>query len=145
SAPPPSTQVPITRQTTSAPLEASCLRALCQDPSLIAWVNRKFRELGASQPALLDGPPGEWSAEDFSNSDYQVLMRLLQEAEDQDDYSPALYLERHLDPTLAQVVRQLTLDDLNLHALRMGNRMMPDLNTVVKQIEGGDRRVELVR
>lgn len=111
----------------------------------MAWVNRKFRELAVKHPALLDGPLGDLSAEDFSNSDYQILIRLLQAANDQDEYAPTAYLEEHLDPFLKQVVHQLTLDDVNLHALRIGNRMTPDLNSVVKQIESGDKRIELIR
>lgn len=111
----------------------------------MAWVNRKFRELAVDYPALLDGPLADLSAEDFNNTDYQMLMRLLQQACDQDECAPADYLDRNLDPLLRQVVQHLTLDDFNLHALRIGNRMTPDLNSVVRQIEGGDKRVELIR
>jgi DNA primase len=105
-----------------AALEVYCLRILLQHPDLYYQVNRKLRELAGDNRGLLNGPLGEWCAEDFSQSDCRALMQAFREAMAQDDMEPLDYLRITLDTTLAQQLEALMvheLDDLR-HKLRYG-------------------------
>lgn len=112
-------RTPANRQVTP---EEYCLRILFEHPDLYYQVNRKLRELAGDNRALLDGPLGEWCAEDFSQSDCRALMQAFREALMQDDLEPLDYLRATLDATLAQQLDALMvheLDDLR-HKLRYG-------------------------
>jgi DNA primase len=102
--------------------EEYCLRILFAHPDLYYQVNRKLRELAGNNRKLIEGPLGEWCAEDFSQSDCRALMQAFREAMTQDDMETLDFLRSTLDSSLAQQLDKLMvheLDDLH-HKLRYG-------------------------
>lgn len=91
--------------------EAYCLRMLLLDPSTLAHVNRKLRELAGDNQQLLNGPLGEFSIADFSQGDYRILLDALQSALRQNDAEPLDYLQEMLDDTLVDELTSLLLDE----------------------------------
>ncbi len=78
-------------------IESYCLSLLLRKPDRLYQVNRKLRELAGNDEQLLQGPLQELSAEDFTHSQYRVLMAQLLDSIAQDDLDPHDYLANALD------------------------------------------------
>jgi DNA primase len=70
---------------------------LCK-PELIFVVDRALQEAGLAR----------LSADDFHQTDYQVLFHLLQESTEQDEQEPAIYIQERLTPMLEELSERLT-------------------------------------
>ncbi len=123
---------PPTRQQDIA-LEAHCLRLLLQHPELFYYVNRKFRELAGENAALYTGPLGDLNADDFSRTDYRVLMIVFLSAIQQDEMEVLDYMRAELEPDLVATVDALLKDEVDGLRTRISNRMGPDLLAAIKQ------------
>ena len=73
-------------------IEPYCLSLLLKNPNLLSLVNRKLRELAGDDAELLRGPLCELGVDDFTQSQYRMLMARLQESMAQDDREPRAYL-----------------------------------------------------
>jgi DNA primase len=80
--------------------EGYCLGILLCKPELIFVVDRALQEAGLARLA----------ADDFHQTDYQVLFRLLQESTEQDEQEPATYIHGRLTPILEELSERLTKD-----------------------------------
>jgi len=67
-------------------LEENCIKALVSDPTLIHFVDRTLR--GMELVCLND--------EDFTQTDFKMLFKLVSEALDQDDEDPAEYVHKRI-------------------------------------------------
>ena len=92
-------------------IEPYCLSLLLKNPDLLYKVNRKLRELAGNDANLLNGPLCDFCVEDFSQSQYRILMAHLQEAMAQDDREPLDYVGLALDGELQVEYRSLLSED----------------------------------
>ena len=91
-------------------IEPYCLSLLLQHPSLLVQVNRKLRELAGNDDGLLNGPLRELCVEDFTQSQYRILMAYLQEAMAQDDMEPLDFIGKAIDDELVAEYRSLLVE-----------------------------------
>jgi len=91
---------PLEKQTQTAPtgargvkiVELSCLALLLRRPDLLPHLDRRLQESGL---AALSGT-------DFEYTDYQLILRLIQQSLEQDESEQAHYVEAHLDESLRE-------------------------------------------
>jgi len=114
-------------------IEEFCLSVLLKDPDLLYQVNRKLRELAAEDEDLLQGPLGELSANDFTQSQYRALMVSLQDSMAQDDMAPMQYLGLVLDEDLRAEVRSLLIADPDAVAARINGNFQVDLHDIFRR------------
>lgn len=114
---------PLSSRNASRATEAYCLRMLLLDPTTLAHVNRKLRELAGENQKLSTGPLKELCPEDFSQGDYRILLEALQAALRQDDADPLDYLQDALDESLVDEIASLLLDEQNNIHRRVGMRL----------------------
>ncbi|MEO0596770.1 MAG: DNA primase [Chloroflexota bacterium] len=98
-------------RSTSRATEAYCLRMLLLDPSTLAHVNRKLRELAGDNDRLMAGPLSAFGTQDFSQGDYRIILDTLHAALHQHERDPMKYLEDHLDSTLLAELTALMQDE----------------------------------
>jgi DNA primase len=148
----PATQTVVTRTVVQQvrAAEAYCLGLLMKHPNLLTQVNRKLRELAGNNQALLKGPLCDLGVEDFSQSQYRMLMMYFQEAMSQDDQDPLDYIRATLGDVLLPDFEALLQDQSEVMAERIGHRFNGDFRDIVKQMNkyGGmqvDIQQELVK
>jgi DNA primase len=91
---------PVEKQTQTAPagargvkiVELSCLALLLRRPDFLPHLDRRLQESGL---AALSGT-------DFEYTDYQLILRLIQQSLEQDESEQAHYVEAHLDESLRE-------------------------------------------
>ncbi|MDQ7033793.1 MAG: hypothetical protein Q9P01_02845 [Anaerolineae bacterium] len=115
--------------------EAYCLGMLLNKPTLLAQINRKFRELAQNNTKLLQGPLSELNSEDFSQGDYRALLSELQSAMSQDDVDPMDYLREELDEMLVDEMTILLLEEPQAIHRHMGMRHSAEFEDVWKNFE----------
>ena len=71
-------------------MELSCLALLLRRPDFLPHLDRRLQESGL---AALSGT-------DFEYTDYQLILRLIQQSLEQDESEQAHYVEAHLDESL---------------------------------------------
>jgi DNA primase len=116
--------------TREAAMEEYCLKVLFRRPESFYAVNRKLRQLGGTNRALLDGPLNDWSAEDFSHSDYRALMSMFRAALDQDEMELFDYIRTQCDESLQPHLDIIFADDLDGVRTRLRNGLKADLGIV---------------
>jgi hypothetical protein len=79
-------------------LEGTCIKALVQDPTLLHFINRFFREF---ELACVD-------LEDFSHTDHRTLFSFVRAALDQDEEEPEAYVRERIPAALVETI----LEDL---------------------------------
>jgi DNA primase len=128
---------PLSQSTGSAShrlLEERCIKALLFDPTLIHFIDRTFR---ASELACLH-------QEDFNQTDFREIFKLVKEAHDQDAENPIDYVQQHsLDHAAeelydlqeadaypdwrfqpkSKILESLIKDFINLRRIRIGERL----------------------
>ena len=114
-------------------MEEYCLRGLFRRPEVFYAVNRKLRQLAGSNRALLEGPLGDWNAEDFSHSDYRNLMNLFRAALDQDEMELFDFVRTQADESLLPHLDAILADDLDGVRTRLHNGLKADLGIVWMQ------------
>lgn len=91
-------------------IEAYCLGLLMRHPNLLYQVNRRLRELADNDEGLLQGPLCDLGAEDFTQSQYRILMQYFQESMAQDDMEPLHYVESVIGQELQTDFQSLLID-----------------------------------
>jgi hypothetical protein len=78
-------------------LEAYCLSLLTRHPDALYQLDRAMQQAGLSR--LI--------SQDFENTDYQVVFRLIQQALEQDEMEPQTYLTSQVPESLQSLVQDL--------------------------------------
>ena len=78
-------------------VELSCLALLLRRPDLLPHLNRRLQESGLAALSLGD----------FEYTDYQMILRLIQESLEQDDSEHSHYVEAHLEESLRETYENL--------------------------------------
>lgn len=112
----------LTSRHTSRAAEAHCLRMLLLNPDLLFQANRRLRELAHERSELIDGPLGDITSEDFSQSDYRVILDLLLAALMQDEMEPIDYVRQNLDEVLLPELTQMLLTEVDTLQQQIGGR-----------------------
>jgi DNA primase len=126
---------PLPPPATAAPaIEAYCLGLLVTTPELLAKINRLLRQLRSDAEKVEKDKPAVMSlatlqVEDFTNTEYQVIFKTLEDGTAQPDEDPGIFLEKNLaaafQPTLKKLVESpweqytSTLSD-SFQAMAMG-------------------------
>jgi DNA primase len=113
--------------------EAYCLRMLILEPSMLAQVNRKLRELANENEQLLNGPLTALSTDDFSQGDYRALLDALHSALRQDDAEPLDYLQEVLDENLIDEMTALLLEESEDVHRQVGKRLEGEFADIWKE------------
>ena len=114
-------------------IEPYCLSLLLKNPNLLFQVNRKLRELAHNDSELMNGPLQDLSVDDFTQSQYRILMAYLQEAMAQDDMEPLDYVSTVIDEELLAEYRALLSEGPQTVAMRMHGAFQVDLSDIFEQ------------
>lgn len=148
---PPRPRLPkLTSRSSSRATEAYCLRMLLLEPTLLAQVNRKMRELAQNNTRLLKGPLCELVTEDFSQGDYRALLSELKAAVTQDDVEPLDYLRHALDESLIDEMNALLVDEVQEVHRHVNQRLGAEFEDIWKQFArrvrpGIDNQADFIR
>lgn len=114
-------------------IEPYCLSLLLKNPRLLSLVNRKLRELADDDDELLRGPLCELGVDDFTGSQYRMLMARLQESMAQDDREPLEYLESIVGEELRAEFEALLVDTPEAVSQTMRRNFQVDLNDIFRR------------
>ena len=102
-------------------VEISCLALLLRRPDLLPHLDRRLQESGLA--AL--------SISDFEYTDYQMILRLIQQSLEQDESEQARYVEAHLDESLRETYASLLAERPSKGA---DDRLLDELTRQVLQV-----------
>ena len=102
-------------------VELSCLALLMRRPDLLPHLDRRLQESGLS--AL--------SGVDFEYTDYQMILRLIQQSLEQDESEQAHYVESHLDESLRETYVSLMAERAPAGA---DDRLLDELTRQILQV-----------
>jgi DNA primase catalytic core len=129
-------------------MEAWCLRMLFRQPEAYYGVNRTLRGLAGTNRALMDGPMGDWCADDFSHTEYRALMGLFQDGLKQDEMELLDFVRANAHDSLQSHLEAVMADDLEGVRNRVRNGLSADLtvawNQSYRTIGSVDLNAELV-
>ena len=114
-------------------IEPYCISLLLKNPNLLYMVNRTLRELAGDDDELLRGPLCELGAEDFTQSQYRMLMAHLQESMAQDDIEPLEHLGSTLDADLRSEFEALMIEAPEAVSQFMRRNFQVDLNDIFRR------------
>ena len=114
-------------------IETYCLGALLKQPSMLPRINRKLRELAGSDEALSSGPLADLCDQDFSGSDYRILMTYLQSAVAQHDLEPKEYVLARAEDELLSQCRALLSDGSVAQTRLRKSPFQTDLRAIANQ------------
>ncbi len=114
-------------------IEPYCISLLLKNPNLLYMVNRKLRELAGDDDELLRGPLCELGVEDFTQSQYRMLMAHLQESMAQDDREPLEHLGSALDADLRSEFEALLIEAPEAVSRSMRRNFQVDLNDIFRR------------
>ena len=114
-------------------LEPYCLSLLLRNPNLLYLVNRKLRELAGDDDDLLRGPLCALGVDDFTQSQYRMLMAHLQESMAQADREPLEYLESKVGADLQREYRALLVEEPEAVARSIRRNFQVDLNDIFRR------------
>lgn len=114
-------------------IEAHCLGLLMKHPNLLYQVNRRLRELADSDEGLLQGPLCDLGMEDFTQSQYRILMRHFQESMTQDDMEPLHYVESAIEQELRADFKALLIEAPEAISTLMQGAFQVDLIDIFKK------------
>jgi DNA primase len=115
-------------------MEGYCLSLLMRNPNLLYQANRKLRELAGNNDRLLQGPLCDLGVDDFSQSQYRMLMSCFQESVSQDDMEPLDYVRATIGQELIPDFEALFKEDTENISGRIHNRHTADLHDIVKSM-----------
>lgn len=114
-------------------LEPYCLSLLLRDPNLLYLVNRKLRELAGDDDDLLRGPLCALGVEDFTQSQYRMLMAHLQDSVAQSDREPLEHLESKVGADLQLEYKALLVEAPEAVARSIRRNFQVDLNDIFRR------------
>jgi len=121
-------QPALTGRHTSIAAERHCLRMLLKQPDLLFQANRLLRELAQTDPTLINGPLADMNLDDFSQTEYRMIMQVLLRAIDQDELEPLEFVQAHLDQALVSDLTQLLITDVDDIHGQLGGRFGADFS-----------------
>ncbi len=136
-----------TPQTQLRAIEPYCLSLLLRNPELLSQVNRKLRELAGNDENLLNGPLCDLCVEDFTGSQFRILMARLQEAMSQDEQEPWDYIGAALAEELQLEYQSLLSEEpAAVRALSRGPYKvdMQDIYSRARRVHNHDLQGELI-
>jgi hypothetical protein len=92
-----------------------------------------LRQLAGTNRALLDGPMGDWCADDFSHTDFRALMSLFRAGLDQDEMELFDYARKNAHDSLQSHLDMILADDLDGLRARLRNGLAADVNIAWNQ------------
>lgn len=113
-------------------LEPYCLSLLLRNPDMLYLVNRKLRELAGDDDDLLRGPLCALGVDDFTQSQYRMLMERLQESMAQDDREPLEYIESMVDDHLQLEYESLLVEAPEAVARSVRRNFQVDLQDIFR-------------
>lgn len=114
-------------------IEPYCISLLLKNPNLLYMVNRKLRELAGDDDDLLRGPLCELGVEDFTQSQYRLLMAHLQESMAQDDREPLEHLGSALYADLRSEFEALLIEAPEAVSQSIRRNFQVDLNDILSK------------
>lgn len=136
-----------TLQTQLRAIEPYCLSLLLRNPDLLSKVNRKLRELAGNDENLLNGPLCDLCVEDFTGSQFRIMMARLQEAMTQDEQEPLDYIGAALAGELQLEYQSLLSEEpAAIRALSRGAYRvdLQDIYSRARRIHNYDLQDELI-
>ncbi len=136
-----------TARTQLRAIEPYCLSLLLRNPDLLSQVNRKLRELAGNDENLLNGPLCDLCVEDFTGSQFRILMARLQEAMTQDEQEPLDYIGAALAEELQLEYQSLLSEEpAAIRALSRGAYRvdLQDIYSRARRIHNHDLQDELI-
>ncbi len=136
-----------TARTLMRAIEPYCLSLLLRNPDLLSQVNRKLRELAGNDENLLKGPLCDLCVEDFTGSQFRILMARLQEAMTQDEQEPLDYIGAALAEELQLEYQSLLSEEpAAIRALSRGAYRvdMQDIYSRARRVHNHDLQGELI-
>lgn len=116
-------------------LEERCLQILIAMPELFNHLNRKLRELAGGNLLLRQNPLSDFSVDDFTRSDYRIVMQTFISALNQHQMEVVDYLRANLDPVVLQEMDDLLVDSSEHIRRRLKAGWSSDLQAVWKQLK----------
>ena len=126
-------QAPQVNRRRDRAIEAYCLGLLMKHPNLLYQVNRRLRELADSDEGLLQGPLCDLGVEDFTQSQYRILMSHFQESMAQDDMEPLHYVEAVIERELRADFKALRIEAPEAISVRVQGAFQVDLLDIFKK------------
>ncbi len=136
-----------TPQTQLRAIEPYCLSLLLRNPELLSQVNRKLRELAGNDENLLNGPLCDLCVEDFTGSQFRIMMARLQEAMTQDEQEPLDYIGAALAEELQLEYQSLLREEpAAIRALSRGAYKvdLQDIYSRARRLHNHDLQDELI-
>lgn len=124
--------------------EQRCLRALFNQPDLFYHINRKLRELAMNKPELGETVLADFSADDFSLTEYKALMYAFEQSLQQDDLLPLDYMRTVLTAELVSEIDSIILDVFEKLAPRLNAGLTADLEVSIKNTTRFQQNVDPV-
>lgn len=125
-------------------IEPYCMSLLLKNPNLLYLVNRRLRELAGGDDDLMRGPLRALGVDDFTQSQYRLLMAHLQDSMAQDEREPLEYLESVVDETLQPEYEALLVEPPEAVSRFIKRNFQVDLNDIFKRrlVRSGSRNSE---
>ncbi len=125
-------------------IEPYCMSLLLKNPNLLYLVNRELRELAGGDDELLRGPLCALGVDDFTQSQYRMLMSYLQDSMAQDDREPLEYLESVVSEDLQPEYEALLVEAPEVVSQSIRRNFQVDLNDIFRRrpFQGGSRYSE---
>ena len=114
-------------------IEPYCLSLLIKNPNLLYLVNRRLRELARGDDDLLQGPLRALGVEDFTDSEYRILMAHLQESMAQAGREPLEYLESVIGDDLQAKYKALLVEPPEAVSQMLRRNFQVDLNDIFRR------------
>jgi len=114
-------------------IEPYCLSLLLKNPNLLYLVNRRLRELAGGDDDLLRGPLRALGVEDFTQSEYRILMAHLQDSIAQDGRETLEYLESVIGDDLQAKYEALLVEPPEAVSQTLRRNFQVDLNDIFRR------------
>lgn len=114
-------------------IEPYCLSLLLKNPNLLYLVNRRLRELADGDDDLLRGPLRALGVEDFTQSEYRILMAHLQDSMAQAGREPLEYLESVIGEDLQAKYEALLVEPPEAVSQTLRRNFQVDLNDIFRR------------
>ncbi len=114
-------------------IEPYCMSLLLKNPNLLYQVNRRLRELARGDDDLLHGPLRALDANDFTQSQYRMLMARLLDSMAQDEREPLEHLQSKLGAELQSELQALLIEAPEAVSQSIRRNFQVDLNDIFKK------------
>lgn len=119
-------------------LEQFCLNVLLHDPSRLFEAHRLLREVDKADNSPFNVP---LQSEDFTQTEFQEIFKLLQRAARQDELEPLEYLHTHADSLLRQTLDEILMEPLALFIREAGKLYETELKSVQREQQRFNKKV----